>query len=151
VNCLWPGRSATEVPTGGQDDGTGDEPLQSTAPAFSARSEFAALVRKHGAERGAKGFTCGTQLAAMLFCQLAHTDSLREICNGLSCCLGKLVHLGIGKAPNNRPCSPGRLVLTLMAGHSRVYSSMMVRARKVLPLARVSIIFLFYQFDTIKL
>jgi hypothetical protein len=36
----------------------------------------------------------------MLFCQLAHADSLREICNGLACCLGKLVHLGITKAPN---------------------------------------------------
>jgi hypothetical protein len=36
----------------------------------------------------------------MLFCQLAHAESLREICNGLGCCLGKLVHLGITKAPN---------------------------------------------------
>jgi hypothetical protein len=36
----------------------------------------------------------------MLFCQLAHADSLREICNGLACCLGKLVHLGMGVAPN---------------------------------------------------
>jgi hypothetical protein len=62
--------------------------------------EFAALVKKHQAERGAKGFSCRTQLVAMLFCQLAHADSLREICNGLACCLGKLVHLGIGKAPN---------------------------------------------------
>jgi len=35
-----------------------------------------------------------------LFCQLAHADSLREICNGLACCLGKLVHLGIDVAPN---------------------------------------------------
>ena len=34
----------------------------------------------------------------MLFCQLAHADSLREICNGLGCCLGRLVHLGIAKA-----------------------------------------------------
>jgi hypothetical protein len=62
--------------------------------------EFAALVRKHGAERAAKGFSCRTQLVAMLFCQLAHADSLREICNGLACCLGKLVHLGIDVAPN---------------------------------------------------
>ena len=62
--------------------------------------EFAALVKKHSAERAAKGFGCKTQLVAMLFCQLAHADSLREICNGLACCLGKLVHLGIGKAPN---------------------------------------------------
>ena len=36
----------------------------------------------------------------MLFCQLAHADSLREICNGLTCCVGKLVHLGINGAPN---------------------------------------------------
>jgi hypothetical protein len=64
------------------------------------RAEFAALVRKHDAERGAKGFTCWGQLVAMLFCQMAHADSLREICNGLACSLGKLVHLGIGVAPN---------------------------------------------------
>jgi hypothetical protein len=44
--------------------------------------EFAALVKKHSAERAAKGFSCRTQLVAMLFCQLAHADSLREICNG---------------------------------------------------------------------
>jgi len=64
------------------------------------RLEFAALVKKHRAERAAKGFSCRTQLVAMLFCQLAHADSLREICNGLACCLGKLVHLGIDVAPN---------------------------------------------------
>src|SRR6202142_1956984 len=38
-------------------------------------------------------------------CQLAHADSLREICNGLGCCLGKLVHLGIAKAPNKSTLS----------------------------------------------
>jgi hypothetical protein len=69
------------------------------------RSEFAALIRKHNAERGAKGFSCWTQLVSMLFCQLAHADSLREICNGLGCCVGKLVHLGIGKAPNKSTLS----------------------------------------------
>ena len=35
----------------------------------------------------------------MLFCQLGRADSLREICNGLGCCLGRLVHVGIVKAP----------------------------------------------------
>ena len=35
----------------------------------------------------------------MLFCQMAQADSLREICNGLACCLGKLVHLGITRKP----------------------------------------------------
>jgi Domain of unknown function (DUF4372)/Transposase DDE domain len=69
------------------------------------RSEFAGLVSKHKAEHGAKGFTCWTQLVAMLFCQLARADSLREICNGLSCCLGKLVHLGVGRSPNKSTLS----------------------------------------------
>ncbi|MGA9752308.1 MAG: IS4 family transposase [Acidobacteriota bacterium] len=64
------------------------------------RNDFAALVSQHGGERRAKGFACWAQLTAMLFCQLAHADSLREICNGLACCLGKLVHLGIQRKPS---------------------------------------------------
>jgi hypothetical protein len=64
------------------------------------RNEFASLVNKHQAERDSKGFTCWAQFTAMLFCQLAHADSLREICNGLACCLGKLVHLGIERGPS---------------------------------------------------
>ena len=63
------------------------------------RTEFAALVKKHAAERDAKGFTCWTQFVSMLFCQLGRADSLREICNGLGCCLGRLIHVGITKAP----------------------------------------------------
>jgi len=69
------------------------------------RLEFAALVKKHKAERAAKGFDCWTQFVSMLFCKLGHADSLREICNGLACCLGKLVHLGIAKAPNKSTLS----------------------------------------------
>src|SRR3972149_4579241 len=64
------------------------------------RHAFAKLVNTHRAEYQAKGFTSWTQFTAMLFCQLAHTDSLREICNGLACCLGKLVHLGIPRGPS---------------------------------------------------
>src|SRR5450759_1840886 len=69
------------------------------------RTEFASLVKKHQAERAAKGFTCWTQFVAMTFCQLAHADSLREICNGLACSEGKLVHLGITNAPNKSTLS----------------------------------------------
>lgn len=69
------------------------------------RTEFAALVQKHKAERAAKGFTCWTQFVSMLFCQLARADSLREICSGLACCLGKLTHLGIGDAPKRSTLS----------------------------------------------
>jgi uncharacterized protein DUF4372 len=45
------------------------------------------------------GFTCWTQFVSMLFCQLARADSLREIRNGLGCCLGRLVHVEILRAP----------------------------------------------------
>ena len=69
------------------------------------RLEFASLVKKHGAERGAKGFTCWTQLVAMTFCHLARADSLREICNGLASCLGKLRHLGITRRPKKSTLS----------------------------------------------
>ena len=69
------------------------------------RNEFSALVAKHRAEYGAKGFKCWTQFVAMLFCHMAHADSLREICGGLACCLGKLRHLGILKNPKKSTLS----------------------------------------------
>ena len=69
------------------------------------RHEFSRLSNKHQAERNAKGFTCWTQFVAMLFCQMARADSLREICNGLACCLGKLSHLGVAAAPKRSTLS----------------------------------------------
>ena len=63
------------------------------------RVEFDGLVRKHRAEHAAKGFECWTQLVSMLFCQLAQTESLRDICNGLKSSMGKLAHLGLKKSP----------------------------------------------------
>jgi uncharacterized protein DUF4372/DDE family transposase len=69
------------------------------------RTAFASLVKKHGAEKNAKGLTCWNQFVSMMFCQLAHADSLREICNGLKCTLGKLVHLGVNKANNKSTLS----------------------------------------------
>jgi hypothetical protein len=69
------------------------------------RGEFAALVARHEAHRGAKGFSCWTQLVAMLFCHLARAGSLREICHGLTGALGKLVHLGVQRGPNKSTLS----------------------------------------------
>ena len=59
------------------------------------RVEFQHLVKETQAERHAKGFTCWGQFVAMLFCQLGHAYSLREITGGLRSCEGKLKHLGI--------------------------------------------------------
>jgi len=63
------------------------------------RTEFAAAVRQHKAERHARGFDCWTQFIAMLFCQLGRAQSLREICGGLAASEGKLRHLGVACAP----------------------------------------------------
>lgn len=63
------------------------------------RLEFEQAVKKHKADKGAKGFTCWGQFVAMMFCQLGRAHSLREICGGLASCEGKLRHLGISDAP----------------------------------------------------
>jgi hypothetical protein len=63
------------------------------------RREFQSLVKETKAERHARGFSCWGQFIAMLFCQLGRAHSLREICNGLLTCEGKLSHLGIAAAP----------------------------------------------------
>lgn len=63
------------------------------------RLEFEAAVREHQAERHARGFRCWTQFIAMLFCQLGHAQTLREITGGLAACEGKLRHLGVDAPP----------------------------------------------------
>jgi Domain of unknown function (DUF4372)/Transposase DDE domain len=69
------------------------------------KSEFYSAVKETQSEKGAKGFTCWGQFVAMLFCQLGQARSLREICGGLSSCLGKLKHLGIETAPSRSTLS----------------------------------------------
>ena len=64
-----------------------------------SRSDFERAVKKHKADRAAKGFDCWTQFVAMLFCQVGRAHSLREICGGLASVEGKLNHLGVGNAP----------------------------------------------------
>jgi len=64
-----------------------------------SRGDFEKAVKKHQAERHARGFTSWGQFMAMLFCQLGHAHSLREICGGLACCEGQLKHLGVPVAP----------------------------------------------------
>jgi hypothetical protein len=63
------------------------------------RSEFQRAVEESKAERHARGFQCWDQFVAMLFCQLAQTHSLREVCAGLASYKGKLCHLGLKTAP----------------------------------------------------
>jgi len=103
------------------------------------RSQFAALVAKHQAEKASKGFACWTQLVAMLFCQLAKADSLREICNGLACCLGKLSHLGLKEGPKrstlsyaneHRPAGLFEELFWSLLGHFRDHGGLGARKSK---------------------
>ncbi len=69
------------------------------------RQRFHELVFRHQAERYAKRFSSWDHFVAMLFCQLAQAKSLREICGGLACCLGKLRHLAMRDAPKKSTLS----------------------------------------------
>jgi hypothetical protein len=64
---------------------------------FVPRLEFEAAVQK--AEHRQHGFASWDQFGAMMFCQLGHAQSLREISGGLASCEGKLKHLGMDGAP----------------------------------------------------
>ena len=87
--------------------------LFSQLVALFGRIQFYEMVAKHGAERYCKGFSSWDHFLAMLFCQLAQAKSLREICGGLACTMGKLRHLGMKESPKkstlsyanaHRPC-----------------------------------------------
>jgi Domain of unknown function (DUF4372) len=69
------------------------------------RHGFEREVRRFGAERHAKGFSCWSQFVAMMFCQLAQAKSIREIIDGLACCEGKLRHLGLQEGPKRSTLS----------------------------------------------
>ncbi len=64
---------------------------------FVPRLEFEAAVQK--AKHREHGFASWDQFGAMMFCQLGHAQSLREITGGLASCEGKLRHLGMDGAP----------------------------------------------------
>jgi len=79
--------------------------LFSQLVALFDRRRFHELVIEHRAERHSKGYSSWDQFVAMLFCQLAQAKSIREICGGLACCVGRLRHLGMRQAPKRSTLS----------------------------------------------
>src|ERR1035438_6724489 len=77
------------------------------------QSDFAVVSANGIRDRGAKaqggtpctGFSSWTQFVAMVFCQLGHAQSLREITGGLAACEGKLRHLGVEDTPKRSTLS----------------------------------------------
>ena len=69
-----------------------------------SRNEFQQAVQQTHAERHARGFASWDHFVAMLFCQLADAQSLREITGGLTSCEGRLEQFGM-KAPKRSTLS----------------------------------------------
>jgi hypothetical protein len=69
------------------------------------RSSFRKLVKEKETDKHQKGYNSWTQLISMLFCQLAKSQSVRDISNGLRSATGNLNHLGIQKAPSKSTIS----------------------------------------------
>jgi len=55
--------------------------------------------RKHQANRYYKRLPLRTHLVSLLYGVLSYCNGLREMCEGLLACEGKLSHLGLDKAP----------------------------------------------------
>lgn len=64
------------------------------------RWQFESFVRETHSSKRIKGFNCWDQFVSMIFCQLGQAHTLREICGGLATSLGKMIHLGMKKAPS---------------------------------------------------
>lgn len=64
------------------------------------RWKFETFVQETNSSKKIKGFNCWDQFVSMLFCQLGQAHTLREICGGLATSLGKMIHLGMKKAPS---------------------------------------------------
>jgi hypothetical protein len=92
-----------------------------------SRQQFHEAVRQEKAERHARGFASWDHFVAMLFCQLADAQSLREITGGLSSCEGRLEQFGmrvpkrstLSYANNHRPWELFRTVFYNLAEQCR--------------------------------
>jgi len=63
------------------------------------RHLFSDIVKKYDSDKFNKGIDSWTQLISMLFCQLGHVNSVRDISNGLRSITGNIQHLGCSQAP----------------------------------------------------
>jgi hypothetical protein len=69
------------------------------------RLKFTKLVNEKQSDKHQKGYNSWTHLVAMLFCQFAKSQSVRDISNGLRSATGNLNHLGVEKAPSKSSIS----------------------------------------------
>lgn len=68
--------------------------------AFLNYDRFFYIVQKYNGDKGNRGFTCWNQLLMMLFGQLSHRDSLRDLMTIIEAHKAKAYHLGFGRCVN---------------------------------------------------
>jgi hypothetical protein len=66
---------------------------------------FNKLVEEHRTDRYIKKFNSWDHVVTMLYGVIQHTDSLRELCSGLSAHYGALIHLGMRSLPRRSTIS----------------------------------------------
>lgn len=69
------------------------------------RLSFKKIVERYQSDKHSKGINSWTHMVSMVFCHLAHANSLREISNGIRSATGNLNHLGIQKGPSKSSLS----------------------------------------------
>ncbi len=79
--------------------------LLSQITSLLPRHLFHDIVKHHKSDKYSKGIDSWTHLISMMFCQLGHTESVRDISNGLRCITGNIYHLGCSKAPSKSTVS----------------------------------------------
>lgn len=62
-------------------------------------------IQQHNSDKYNKGIDSWTHLVSMIFCQLANSQSLRDISNGLRSATGNLNHMGLQTAPSKSSLS----------------------------------------------
>lgn len=65
---------------------------------FMDQFKFLRIVKKYGADKYVKSFSCWNQLLTMMFGQLTNRESLRDLIVATEAHSGKLYHLGMGKS-----------------------------------------------------
>src|SRR6056297_92659 len=66
---------------------------------------FNKIVKEYNGNKHSKGIDSWTHLVSMMFCQLGHANSVRDISNGLRSITGNISHLGCEKAPSKSSVS----------------------------------------------
>jgi len=67
---------------------------------FLNYDKFSYIVQKYNGDKGNRGFTCWNQLLMMIFGQLSHRDSLRDLMTIVEAHKSKAYHLGFGRCVN---------------------------------------------------